>query len=511
MVFVRSSILRHLYNRGSLKNTSDGFTFSLKNRLGDFQVEQVLSLKVGDREIPREQVFFDAVPIVGIQPGQPFAVVLGHTAEVRVEGAPLAPGSYALQLVVKVHPYGRFALTAEDSLHEPEPEAGHIPRDDRDDYQPAIIQARHEFLRQQTGQTLQHISGYSIDPEVTRGNIEHFIGVAQVPMGLCGPILVHGEHAQGEFLVPLATSEGTLVASYNRGIKVLNLCGGVTTTVVDDCMQRAPVFTFESARGARDFVAWVQDHLEEIRQVAEATSSVAKLLRIESYQAIRFAYLRFNFSTGDAAGQNMVGRATFAACNWILDHYHQHPVDDFYLEANMATDKKSSMLNILQTRGKRVTAECLIRREVLREVMRCDTETLLHHSQVAAVGSFLAGVNNTGCHSANAVAALFIATGQDVANVAESSTAILHSELTDDKDLYMSVTLPSLVVATHGGGTGLPTQRESLELLGCFGKGKVKKLAEIIAGVVLAGELSLASAISSYDWVSSHERMGRHR
>ena len=206
----------------------------------------------------------------------------------------------------------------------------------------------------------------------------------------------------------------------------------------------------------------------------------------------------------------MVGRATFAACNWILER-NKRNVRRFYLESNLATDKKASHVNLLHTRGKRVTAECVIKRDVLINVMHAEPESLAYHWGVANVGSFLSGANNNGLHSPNAIAAMFIATGQDVANLAEGSSGILYAELTTDKELYMSITIPSIIVATHGGGTGLPTQRECLQALGCLGTGKVYKFAEIVAGVVLAGEVSLGAAISSLEWVSSHEKYGRNR
>ncbi|MEL7342551.1 MAG: hydroxymethylglutaryl-CoA reductase, partial [Bacteroidota bacterium] len=298
---------------------------------------------------------------------------------------------------------------------------------------------------------------------------------------------------------------------YNRGIKLINACGGVTCSVVDDAMQRAPVFVMENAREAREFTKWVQANFEAIAEQAESTTSVGKLIYIDPYLASKFAYLRFNYTTGDAAGQNMVGRATFAACSWILDHYPQGKVKHFYLESNLATDKKASQVNVMHTRGKRVTAECVIKREVLEQFMRVDTKTLAYHAGIANVGAILSGANNNGLHSANAITAMFIATGQDVANVSESSAGIAYVELTPENDLYFSITIPSLIVATYGGGTGLATQKECLDLLDCYGKGKVHKFAEIVAGVVLAGELSLASAISSSDWVSSHEAYGRNR
>jgi hydroxymethylglutaryl-CoA reductase (NADPH) len=384
-----------------------------------------------------------------------------------------------------------------------------VPYDKDNNFSPEIIQARQKFIEEATGVTLQHINKYSFDPGITAGNVESFTGVAQIPIGFAGPVKINGEHAQGEFLIPLATTEGTLVASYNRGMKVLNLSGGVTCTVVGDSMQRAPVFVFENARDARDFVRWVNEHTPEIREEAEATSSVAKLVYIDSYLSNKLAFLRFNYTTGDAAGQNMVGRATFAACSWILENFPK--IRHFYLESNFATDKKASQINIMRTRGKRVTAEATIPRDVLIQNMRVDPETLAYHANIANVGAFLSGANNNGCHSPNGITAMFIATGQDVANVSESSAGVVYTEVTRDGDLYISITIPSLIVATHGGGTGLATQRECLEILGCVGKGKVHKLAEIVAGVVLAGEISLAAAISSLDWVSSHEQYGRNR
>nr|WP_232849743.1 hydroxymethylglutaryl-CoA reductase [Bowmanella yangjiangensis] len=402
-----------------------------------------------------------------------------------------------------------MTFEVDDVATQEEQNANKIPRSDADDYGQDIIKQRQRFYEEFSGTNIEHIAQYSIDPQSLRGNIENFIGVAQVPIGIAGPFHINGEHARGEFMIPLATTEGTLVASYNRGMKLLNMSGGVKSTVVDDAMQRAPVFVFEDARGARDFVQWVKEHMDSIRHEAEATSSVAKLTYIDHFLSNKFAFLRFNFKTGDAAGQNMVGRATFAACGWILDHYPG--IKNFYLESNFATDKKASHINIMRTRGKRVTSEVTIKREHLLEVMRVDPKQIDYHGRVAGVGSFLSGVNNTGLHSPNGITAMFIATGQDVANVSESSAGILYSELTDEGDLYLSLTIPSLIVATYGGGTGIGTQRECLELLGCYGRDRVYKLAEIVGAVALAGEISLASAISSSDWVSSHEQYGRNR
>ncbi len=378
-----------------------------------------------------------------------------------------------------------------------------------DDYTRAAAARRLDFLRAATGARPGHLGRYSLDPAGLAGNIENFIGAAQVPIGIAGPLLVNGEHARGEFYVPLATTEGTLVASYNRGMKLLHRAGGVQATVMADRMQRAPAFGFGSAREARAFGEWVAGNFAAIKQAADATTRTGRLHDIEQFSASRFVFLRFNYTTGDAAGQNLTGKATAGACAWIRAHYPG--VRDFCLESNLATDKKSSQINILATRGKRVTAEATIPAELIREVMHTTPEDMFHARQLSNLGGLLSGVNNNGNHSANGITAIFVATGQDIANVAESSAALVHAELLPSGAYYYSITIPALIVATYGGGTGLPTQRECLEILGCYGSGKVRKFAEIVAATVLCGEISLGSAIVAGEWVQAHERLGRNR
>lgn len=384
-----------------------------------------------------------------------------------------------------------------------------IPRNKENDYTREAAQKRREFAKEQTNADLNHVGQYSFEPSVLPGNIENFIGVAQIPIGLAGPLLVNGEFAKGEFFVPLATTEGTLVASYNRGMKLLRESGGVTATVVDDAMQRAPVFVFKSAREAQAFSVWIKENFAEIKAKAETTTSVGKLRDIQQFPASRFLYLRFNYTTGDAAGQNMVGKATKAACDWIQTIYPG--IERYQLEGSFATDKKTSWVNTLNTRGKKVIAEATISAEKLKEIMHVSVEKIFEARLTSQLGGYLAGVNNNGAHSANGITAMFIACGQDVANVAESSAAAVYAEITKTGDYYFSVTIPSLIVATYGGGTGLPTQRECLELLNCYGKDKVKKFAEIVAATVLCGELSLGTAVIADEWVSSHEQLGRNR
>lgn len=513
-MIVPKMLLKRLYTFSSLKNVPGGVEFSVKNRLSDAKLTAITRIKIGDHEISMKDITLTLPNGTQLTPNQissrkPLDFPLRQTLDICAPIHHLPAGKHNIEIHFRSDPFGDLKFDVEDSISEAPDDMLRIPRSQVDNYSEDIIRQRQQFVQQFTGKQIHHISQYSFNPNDAQGNIENFTGVAQVPLGFAGPLHIIGEYAQGEFLIPLATTEGTLVASYNRGCKLLNLSGGVKCTVVGDVMQRAPVFVFEDARQGREFVKWVQVNTGIIRKEAEATSRVAKLVDIDCYLASKFVFLRFNYTTGDAAGQNMVGRATFATCSWIIDNYPG--IQHFYLESNFATDKKASQINIMRTRGKRVTAEAVIQRDILIQHMRVEPESLVYHYGIGNIGSILSGANNNGLHSANAITAMFIATGQDVANVAESSAGVLYTELTPERDFYMSITIPSLIVASYGGGTGLSTQRECLELLGAFGKGKVNKLAEIVAGAVLAGELSLGAAISSSDWVSSHEQYGRNR
>lgn len=513
-MFIPKLLLRKLYTYSSLKNVENGIEFSIKNRLADAKLLRVRTVKVNNKNYSKDNIKIDLgqgqlVKAHRISNNEPVHFPLKKTVNIICENGQLPDGKHKIELSFDTEPFGKLDFEVEDSIAREEKGRVRIPYDTDDDYSEFIIKERQHFVEEFTGKTLNHVKQYSFEPEQTKGNIENFAGVTQVPLGFAGPLNIDGEHAKGEFIIPMSTSEGTLIASYNRGMKAMNLSGGVKCTVQNDSMQRAPVFIFKDARESKAFVQWVDNHFDEIKKEAEVTSTIAKLQYIDPYLSNRFAYLRFNYSTGDAAGQNMVGRATYAACSWILDHYPN--IEKFYLESNFATDKKASQINIMRTRGKRVTAEAIIKRDVLIQHLRVEPESMYYHHNVSTIGAFFSGANNNGAHSPNAITAIFIATGQDVANVSESSAGILYTELTQAGDLYISLTIPSLIVATYGGGTGLPTQKECLEVMDCYGKGKVNKLAEIVAGVALAGEISLGAAISSLDWVSSHEKYGRNR
>ncbi|MCC5930828.1 MAG: hydroxymethylglutaryl-CoA reductase [Cyclobacteriaceae bacterium] len=515
-MFVPQIVLRQLYTRGSLKKLDKGIKFSIKNRLMDTRILDIIEIyidnvKISDTDVDLDLGSGELLKPSDVKPDKPLEFPLRQNLNVLVNNNVKPSEAHKIRFSIRTDKFGVLEVKVEDKVSKEGSDLAKIPRSERDDYGIDIIQQRQDYISRKAGFTPKHLYQFSFKPEMARGNIENFTGVVQVPLGFTSPVKVNGEYAQGEYIVPLATTEGTLVASYNRGIKVLNLCGGARATVVGDLMQRAPVFVFDNARDARDFVKWVDQNFHTIKKEAESTSSVAKLQYIDSYLSNKFAYLRFNYTTGDAAGQNMVGKATFHACNYILGEYPSGLVKNFYLESNLATDKKASQINVMRNRGKRVIAEAVLKREVLVEHMRVEPEKLDYHAKVSNIGAFISGANNNGAHSPNAITAIFIATGQDVANVAESSAGILYTEINEEGDLYISLTIPSLIVATYGGGTGLPSQRECLEIMGCYGKNQVYKFAEIVASVALAGEISLGAAISSADWVSSHEELGRNR
>lgn len=390
-----------------------------------------------------------------------------------------------------------------------------IPRDNANDYSMEMIAKRQEFIQETTGAELHHTKQFSFDPAEMSGNVENMFGVVQVPIGVAGPLLINGEHAKGEFYVPMATVEGTMLASYNRGMKVIREAGGVTTTVVGQAMQRAPCFVFRNARDARDFEQWLIENFEPIKAVAESTTSVGKLNEIEHYCAHNFVYTRFDYSTGDAAGQNMTSKATFVACEWIRENYPA--LKNYLLSGNFDTEKRTSSVNLLKNRGKRVTAEITIPREVLERNLRITPEAMHYGQGITTIASFLTNSSNNAAHPANGLAALYLATGQDIANIGESNQCTVYNRVTREGDYHFSITLPCVIVASYGGGTNLPTQRECLKMMDCHGQGKALKLAEIAAALVVAGELSLGAATRvdkktrRNEWVDAHERLGRNR
>ncbi len=382
-----------------------------------------------------------------------------------------------------------------------------IPKNRKNDYSREAINIRKEFLSEHCGCNIEQLVNSKIDPEITRGNIESIIGFAQVPVGLSGPLQINGEHASGNYYVPLATTEGALISSYTRGAAAISLSGGVNVAVTRDQIQRAPYFVLEDLFKAREFASWIDRNFSRIKEAAEKTTSHGKLKDYSIYTQGRIVYLRLVFTTGDAMGMNMITKASREACRFIARNF---PVVEYAIESNMAVDKKPSQINTILGRGKSVTAEVMFSGRVIKRLMRTTAREIDNAYRRQVTGAQLAGVMGSNGHVANGVAALFLACGQDMANLSESCVGYIYTE-TIGEDLYVSLQMPSLVSGTVGGGVSLPTQRECLEIIGCYGKGKAKKFAEIAAATIMAGEISLAASIVAGDFVTAHEKYGRNR
>lgn len=383
-----------------------------------------------------------------------------------------------------------------------------VPRMKDQGYSGESMERRREWVEQKTGCQLNHVGALSISSEEMRGNIENPIGAAQIPLGVAGPLRVNGMYAAGIFYVPLATTEGALVRSYERGMAALTRAGGATTRLHIDENRVAPVFCFDDVSDAYEFVSNLHGDFEAIRSVAESTTRHGKLLRLECHPVGREVIVNFSYNTADAQGMNMIVKATEQACNWIMDHSH---AKRFYVFSGFSSEKRASGSLLTGGKGKKVTAGALLPKEIVKSYLHTTPARLFDMWQHTVLGHLQANVIGYNGHYANGLAAIFIACGQDVANIANSAVGITNFEVTADGDLYASVTLPSLTVATVGGGTGLGTSRECLEMLGCTGSGCAAKFAEIVAATILAGELSMGSAIASDEFVQAHETFGRNR
>lgn len=344
--------------------------------------------------------------------------------------------------------------------------------------------------------------------ETFRHNIEHFIGTVKLPVGLAGPLRVNGLFANGEFCVPLATTEAALVASYARGALAITEAGGCTAMLLNEGVARAPGFAFRNLIEVAEFVAWATQQGETFRQVAEQTTRHGLLIDSRITVEANHVYLTFEFRTGDAAGQNMATVATDAIFRHILAHTPVPP-QRAYVEANFSGDKKASALSFVLVRGRKVTAEATLSADLVARRFHTTSRGMVDYWRMSALGGVLSGTIGVQGHYANGLAALYIATGQDAACVAESAVGVTRFELLDDGALYAAVTLPNIVVGTVGGGTGLPSQRACLELLGLAGPDHANALAEVCAALALAGELSIIGALSAGDFVRAHAKLAR--
>ncbi len=339
-------------------------------------------------------------------------------------------------------------------------------------------------------------------------NIENLIGTIKIPVGLIGPLRVNGLFAQKDFYVPLATTEAALVASYHRGALLISESGGASAAVIAEGVSRAPGFAFNSIFDAGSFVAWAVGQLETFKKVAEGTTHHGELVDMRVTVEGNHVYLNFEFLTGDAAGQNMVTIATQAVCDHIIANTPIKP-DHYFVEANLSGDKKASAQSFQSVRGRKVAAEVLLSADLIAKRLHTTPEQMAKYWRMSALGGVMSGTIGVQGHYANGLAALYIACGQDAACVSESAVGVTRFETTSDGSLYASVTLPNLIVGTVGGGTCLPSQKACLEILGLFGPGHARALAEVAGALALAGELSIIGALSAQQFSYAHQKRAR--
>lgn len=343
-----------------------------------------------------------------------------------------------------------------------------------------------------------------------QGNIENLIGSLHVPIGIAGPLRVKGLFANGDYPVPMATTEAALVASYHRGSNLITEAGGCTAMVLVESVTRSPSFSFLNLAEAGQFVMWAMSQFETFQKVAHGTTSHGQLNDIATTVEGNHVYLNFDFNTADASGQNMVTIATQAICDHILEHSPVAP-KACYVEANLSGDKKASARSFTTARGKKVTAEVIVPAPMVEKRLHCSVEQMCDYWRTSAIGGVLSGTMGIQGHFANGLAALYLATGQDVACVAESAVGVTRFEQRESGNLYAAVTLPGIMVGTVGGGTGLPTQNACLQLMNLAGPDQSRALAEVTAGLILGGELSIIGALAAGHFSRAHKNLARGR
>lgn len=382
-----------------------------------------------------------------------------------------------------------------------------VPYHLKKNYDEDFVKRRRKWLSEQVGVQFVHIDKHSIQSKDVQGNIENFVGAAQVPIGIMGPLKINGEFAKGTFYVPMATTEGALVETFQRGAIAITKAGGANTVILKDDNYLDPVFVLKDIAAVRKLVSWVEEHFEDLKQKVKETTQHGVLNKITPYAIGRRVILKFSYFTHDAMGANMINFATDQLCEFIAEHV---PIEKYLLRSNMSSEKKAAAVNLLFNYGKEVLVEVTLPRKVVTRYLNSSPEAISQAWHSWALGSIHAGMYGINAQFANGLAALFIACGQDVAHVVNASVGINMLEMTSDGNLYASLKLPNILVGTVGGGTALGTQKECLEMVGCYGKGRSKKFAEIVAAVLLSGELGICAGITSGEFQKPHIRASTH-
>ena len=381
-----------------------------------------------------------------------------------------------------------------------------IPRDPDDDYTERAVAARRELAEHVAGRPLPHLSGEPVRPAEARGNIENLVGFAQVPVGLAGPLLVHGSAGTREVLVPLATTEGAMTASYSRGMRVIHESGGASARVTAHGLTQNPILVYGTALEAIEAAETARSALDYWQRLVGTTTRHGRLTEVDPRVVGRRLIVRLVFHTADAIGINMAANAAELIC---ADLAARTGARERYVHGQ-DVEKRANARALVEGRGRSVVCEVRVPRDVVANRLRTTPERLAELDRTYATGYAHLGTQNWTVQAANGIAALYLACGQDVAYVVESATGFLDLEVVDG-DLHAAVTLPSLLVGTVGGGSAQGTAAECLALLGCTGAGHADTFAEIVAATVLAGDLSLTAAFCAHEFTAAHERLGRNR
>ncbi len=366
---------------------------------------------------------------------------------------------------------------------------------------------RRRSVERAAGRPLPHLlADEPVDPELTRGNVENFVGFARVPVGVAGPLVVETSGGRAEVYVPMATNEGALVASHARGMRLLR-AGRTTSRVVREGLSQHPVLVYVDTAAALGAAEVARGSLDELRAIVAGITRHGALTEVCPEVLGRRLVLRLVFTTADAIGINMAARAADLVSERIAERTgalarYVHGQD---------VEKRANARALVEGRGRSVVADAIVPRAALAEIARVTPEDLVAIHRTYALGFAQLGTQNWLVQAANGLAAVMIACGQDAAYVTEAATGFLDMDCTAEGDLYASATLPSLLVGTVGGGTGFGTAAECLALLGCEGAGTANRFAELLGAVVLAGDLSLMASFCRHEFVAAHERLGRNR
>lgn len=382
-----------------------------------------------------------------------------------------------------------------------------LPRDPADDYAAAPVEARRVYANERAGRDLPHLAGAPVPLEQARGNIENLVGFAQVPLGLAGPQRVDTHLGVREVVMPMATTEGAMVASYSRGMSVLREAGGARARVIAEGLSQHPILVYPGAAEAQAAAELARGSFERFAELTAEGTRHGSLRAVQPEQWGRRLILRLVFHTADAIGINMAAAAADRCCRDLAERSGALEV---YVHGQ-DVEKRANARALVEGRGRSVVVDARLPAELVRRRLRVEPADLERIGQTYATGFAAMGTQNWGIQTANGLSAMYLACGQDVAYVVESATGKLDLEVTPEGDLHAGLHLPSLLVGTVGGGTGQGTAAECLAILGCQGAGKANLLAELLGAALLAGDLSLMASFCAGDFVAAHERLGRNR